>query len=47
MEGYKLLGSLIVGSVGVYFLVRGKKIGDSRMILGGAVLVILSYFLFA
>jgi hypothetical protein len=46
MAAFKLLGSFIVGTLGLYFLWRGKKTQNPRLMIVGAVLLILSYFLF-
>ena len=47
MEGFKLLGSVVFGILGLYFLYRGKKIQSPRLMLLGAVLLVASYFLFS
>ncbi len=39
--------SFIMGTIGTYMLIRGKKIQQPKMMLWGAVLLVLSYFLFA
>jgi len=39
--------STIMGLVGGYMMLRGKKIQQPKMILWGAALIVLSYLLFA
>jgi hypothetical protein len=39
--------SSIMGLVGSYLLYRGKKIEEPKLMLWGAVLIILSYYLFS
>ena len=39
--------SFIMGTIGTYMLYRGKKIQEPKMMLWGAVLIVLSYFLFS
>ena len=39
--------SFIMGTIGAYMMYRGKKIQDSKMIIWGGVLIVLSYFLFS
>jgi hypothetical protein len=46
MEAFKFLGSLIVGTVGLFMLIRGRKIQSTRLMIWGAVLLLLSYLLF-
>jgi hypothetical protein len=41
-----LLGSLILGTLGVFFILRGKKIADTRMMVVGGILLVLSYWIF-
>jgi hypothetical protein len=43
----ELVVSSIMGTIGAYFLYRGKKIQEPKMMLWGAVLIVLSYFLFS
>ncbi len=47
MEVFKILASLVIGLLGGYFLWRGKKTDNIKMMLAGAVLTILSYFAFS
>ena len=47
MDMFKILGSLVVGMLGFYFLIRGKKTQSPKLILLGAVLIVASYYLFA
>jgi hypothetical protein len=44
---FKTLGSLVVGLIGGYLLYRGKKTQSPKMMLWGAVLIVLSYYLFS
>ena len=44
---FKILASLVIGTLGMYYLYRGKKTQNIKMILWGAGLTILSYFAFA
>jgi len=46
-SGFKLLGSLVVGTVGLFMLLRGKKTADTRLMVWGGVLMLLSYLLFS
>lgn len=39
--------SFVMGTVGMYLMIRGKKIQQPRMIVWGGVLIVLSYFLFS
>ena len=39
--------SLIMGTVGSYMLYRGHKIQNSKMMIWGGVLIVLSYVLFS
>jgi len=46
MAVFKLLGSFIVGTVGLYFLYRGKKTQNPGFMLWGGILLVLSYLVF-
>ena len=39
--------STLLGAIGSYLLYRGKKISDPKLMIWGAILIILSYFLFS
>ena len=39
--------SLIMGTIGTWMLLRGKKKMDTKMMIWGGVLIVLSYFLFS
>jgi len=43
----ELVVSSIMGAIGGYLLYRGKKIQEPKLMLWGAVLIVLSYFLFS
>jgi hypothetical protein len=43
---FKILGSFIVGMVGLFMLIRGKKTQNTGLMIWGAVLLLLSYLLF-
>jgi hypothetical protein len=43
----KLLGSLVLGSLGLFFLLRGKKTMNPGLMVTGGVLLVLSYILFS
>lgn len=43
---FKLLGSFIVGTVGLFMMIRGKKTQNTRLMILGAVLLLLSYLIF-
>ena len=47
MMMFKILASTIMGTLGGYYMYRGKKIQNMKMILVGAVLIVLSYFMFS
>ena len=47
MEMFKILVSAIMGLLGPYYMYRGKKTQNLNMILIGAALIVLSYFLFS
>ena len=47
MEILKMFASFIMGLLGMYYMYRGKKTQNTKMILWGAGLTIASYFLFA
>ncbi len=44
---FKILASTVVGLLGGYYMYRGKKTQNFKMILWGAVLIILSYVVFS
>jgi len=46
-SGFKLLGSLIVGTAGLFMLLRGKRTSDPRLMIWGGVLLVASYLLFS
>lgn len=39
--------STLLGAIGSYLLYRGKKISEPKLMLWGAVMIVLSYFLFS
>lgn len=39
--------SALLGTIGSYLLYRGKKIAEPKLMLWGAVMIVLSYFLFS
>ncbi|HEY5039167.1 MAG TPA: hypothetical protein VIJ93_08870 [bacterium] len=43
----EIVVSCIMGFIGGYLMLRGKKIQEPKMILWGAALIVLSYLLFA
>ena len=47
MEMLKFAVSAILGTLGAYFMYRGKKIQNVNMIIWGGVMIVLSYFLFS
>ena len=47
MDMVKMLASFVMGSVGLFFLYRGKKIADIKLMIIGGILVLASYFLFS
>ena len=47
MEMFKILASTIMGILGGYYMYRGKKTQNMKMVLGGAVLIVLSYVVFS
>jgi hypothetical protein len=42
----KMLVSFLMGTIGIFMLLRGKKIENPRMMVIGGVLLLLSYVLF-
>jgi len=44
--GFGMVASIILGLLGTFYLVRGKKTQSPRLMLIGAVLIVLSYVLF-
>ncbi len=46
MSMFKILGSFVMGTIGMYMLYRGKKTQNVSMMVWGGVLIVLSYFLF-
>jgi hypothetical protein len=46
-SGFELLGSLVVGAIGLFMLLRGKKTADTRQMVWGGILLVLSYLLFS
>ncbi len=44
---FSILASTVVGLLGGYFMYRGKKTQNVKMILWGAAMVVASYFLFS
>ena len=47
MELAKTIASFIMGTFGTWMLWRGKKKMDTKMMIWGGVLIVLSYFLFS
>ena len=47
MVWFKFAVSALMGAIGSYLLYRGKKIAEPKLMLWGAVLIVLSYFLFS
>lgn len=47
MVWLETIASFIMGTVGMYLLYRGKKIQEPKLMLWGAVLIVLSYFAFS
>jgi hypothetical protein len=47
MDMFKILGSLVTGMLGVFFLIRGKKTQSPKLMILGAVLIVASYYLFS
>lgn len=47
MEILKFAVSALLGTLGAYFMYRGKKIQNVKMIIWGGVMIVLSYFLFS
>lgn len=43
---YKIIGSCVFGILGTYYLALGRKNGDAGQMVKGAVLILLSFFLF-
>ena len=46
MAGFRLLASVILGTLGLYFLYRGKKTESPRLMIWGAGLLVLSYLVY-
>lgn len=46
VTGLKTLASFIMGVIGFYMLIRGKKTANPNMMVWGGVLLVLSYWLF-
>ncbi|HTC22565.1 MAG TPA: hypothetical protein VK859_17040 [bacterium] len=44
---FKILASLVIGFLGTYYMYRGKKTQNIKMILWGVALAVLSYLPFA
>ena len=42
-----MLGSLVLGTAGIYMLIRGKKTANPSLMVWGGVLIVLSYWLFS
>jgi len=40
-----LVFSCVLGSLGIFFLIRGKKTMNSGMMIAGGILIVLSYLL--
>lgn len=47
MEVVKLIVSILLGIIGPWMMWRGKKLMDTKMIVWGGILIVLSYFLFS
>ena len=47
MMWLEFVASSLMGLVGGYLLYRGKKIQEPKLMLWGAVLIVLSYYLFS
>jgi len=47
MEILKTFISFLLGTVGAWMMWRGKKIMNTRMIVWGGVLIVLSYWMFS
>ena len=47
MAWVEFVVSSIMGTVGGYLLYRGKKIQEPKLMLWGAALIVLSYYLFS
>ena len=47
MMWLEFVASSLMGAVGGYLLYRGKKIEEPKLMLWGAVLIVLSYYLFS
>lgn len=43
----KLIFSILLGIIGPWMMWRGKKLMDTKMIVWGGILIVLSYFLFS
>jgi predicted tellurium resistance membrane protein TerC len=43
----EMAASFIMGTIGFYMMLRGKKIQDHKMIIWGGVIMVLSYLLFS
>ncbi len=41
------VASFIVGTVGTFMLIRGKKKSDPKLMVWGGILIVASYFLFS
>jgi hypothetical protein len=41
------VASFIVGTIGTFMLIRGKKKADTKLMIWGGVLIVASYFLFS
>jgi hypothetical protein len=47
MKAFKMIASLVVGTLGLYFLIRGKKTQDPAKMILGAALLVASYWVFS
>lgn len=47
MQAFKLIASLVVGTLGLYFLIRGKRTQNPTWMILGAVLLVASYWVFS
>ena len=47
MDAFKFIASTVVGMLGVFFLIRGKKTQNTNMMIAGGVLLVASYWLFS
>jgi len=41
------IASFIMGTIGTFMLIRGKKKGEPKLMIWGGILIVASYFLFS